>query len=70
MAMKETNCEQALVISSPGRVFLRPPAGRLETRRKEVCQWGRVKVTLTNRRSHLQVSFTKTSRVRPDCTGS
>ena len=24
--MKETNCEQALVISNPGRVFLRPPA--------------------------------------------
>ena len=26
MAMKETNCEQVLVISNPGRVFLRPPA--------------------------------------------
>ena len=26
MAMKETNCEQALVISNLGRVFLRPPA--------------------------------------------
>ena len=26
MAMKETNCEQALVISNPGRLFLRPPA--------------------------------------------
>ena len=69
MAMKETNCEQVLVISNPGRVFLRPPA-RGKIRDETVCQWGRVKVTSTNRRSHLQVSFTKKSRVQPDCTGS